>query len=98
MDKVFPINVMVGDRTYRVKVSSEDEQPVRQAVKDINDKISAFKTQYGGKDMQDYIAMVTLWLATSTPSEKSLQNTDKQPVEILDKMDSLLDQVLESGR
>lgn len=98
MEKVFPINVMVGDRTYRVKVSSEDEQTVRQAVKDINDKISAFKTQYGGKDMQDYIAMVTLWLATSNPANNSIQNIDNQQNGALDKIDALLDQVLERGR
>lgn len=98
MEKVFPINVMVGDRTYRVKVSSEDEQTVRQAVKDINDKISAFKTQYGGKDMQDYIAMVTLWLATSTPANNSTQNIENQENVALNKIDALLDQVLEGGR
>jgi cell division protein ZapA len=37
---------------------------VRKTVKLINDKIIEFKTQFSGKDMQDYIAMVIIWYAT----------------------------------
>jgi hypothetical protein len=30
----------------------------------INDKITEFKTNLAGKDMQDYVSMVLLWFAT----------------------------------
>jgi len=33
-------------------------------VKTINEKIIEFKTQFAGKDMQDYIAMVLMWFST----------------------------------
>ena len=34
----------------------------------INNKLIEFKTNFAGKDMQDYIAMVLIWLATEQPA------------------------------
>jgi cell division protein ZapA len=45
-------------RSYRIKANPKDEEVVRKTVKTINDKIIEFKTQFAGKDMQDYISMV----------------------------------------
>ena len=70
MSEVIVINVVVGDRTYRLKVKNEDEEVVRKTVKMINDQIVYFKTNFAGKDMQDYIAMVIIWYATQTMLEK----------------------------
>ncbi len=64
MDQLIAATVVIGDRSYRIKVSAEDEEVVRKTVKVINDKIVEYKTQFAGKDMQDYIAMVLIWLAT----------------------------------
>jgi len=64
MEELIPINLLLGDRTYRVRVEPKDEEVVRKTIKLINDKIIEFKTQFAGKDMQDYIGMVVLWYAT----------------------------------
>ena len=64
MEDLIPINLLLGDRTYRVRVEPKDEEVVRKTIKLINDKIIEFKTQFAGKDMQDYIGMVVLWYAT----------------------------------
>src|SRR5689334_13168915 len=64
MEQLIAATVVIGDRNYRIKVSPEDEEVVRKTVKTINDKIIEFKTQFAGKDMQDYISMVLLWFAT----------------------------------
>jgi hypothetical protein len=64
MNELIPINLLLGDRTYRVRVEPKDEEVVRKTIKLINDKIIEFKTQFAGKDMQDYIGMVILWYAT----------------------------------
>lgn len=64
MQELIPINVVIGDRTYRIKIEPADEEVVRRTLKTINDKIIEYKTQFAGKDMQDYIAMVLLWYAT----------------------------------
>jgi Cell division protein ZapA len=58
------INVVIGDRTYRIKIEPRDEEVVRKTLRTINDKIIEYKTQFAGRDMQDYIAMVLLWYAT----------------------------------
>jgi cell division protein ZapA len=64
MDELIPVNILIGDRSYRIKVASKDEEVIRKTLKQINEKIIEFKTQFAGKDMQDYIAMVLLWYAT----------------------------------
>lgn len=65
-DQLIPVNILIGDRTYRIKIYPADEEGVRRTVKKVNDKILEFKTNFAGKDMQDYIAMVMIWLATLT--------------------------------
>lgn len=64
MNELIPISALIGDRTYRIKIEPADEEMVRKTLKTINDKILEFKTQFAGKDMQDYIAMVLIWYAT----------------------------------
>ena len=64
MEQLIPANILIGDRNYRLKVKPEDEEKLRKTVKIINEKVIEFKTNFAGKDMQDYIAMVLIWLAT----------------------------------
>jgi hypothetical protein len=64
MQDLMTINVVIGDRTYRIKIEPQDEEVVRKTLRTINDKIIEYKTQFAGRDMQDYIAMVLLWYAT----------------------------------
>ena len=80
MSELIAVNILIGDRTYRIKTNPEDEEVIRRTLKIINDKIIEFKTQFSGKDMQDYIAMVMIWYATqasagNNPSlEKEMQD------------------------
>jgi cell division protein ZapA (FtsZ GTPase activity inhibitor) len=92
-DSLIPVNIVIGDRTYRIKTLAEEEGLIRSTLKIINDKIVEFKTQFGGKDMQDYIAMVMIWYATqqSADNNPQLENELKQA---LDKIEKQLDQVL----
>lgn len=83
MSELIPINIIIGDRTYRIKTLAKDEEVIRRTLKTVNDKIIEFKTQFGGKDMQDYIAMVMIWYAT-------LANTDSNPVLEKEVTDALL--------
>ena len=97
MDALIPINVVIADRTYRIRISPVDEQTVRAAVKQINDKLLEFKTQFAGKDMQDYVSMVILWYATHQKAKES--HSDSEPV-LTDKLlqiEKMLDSVLKEG-
>ena len=55
MNELIPVNVLIADRTYRLKVHPKDEEILRKTVKTINEKIIEYKTQFAGKDMQDYV-------------------------------------------
>ena len=91
---LIPLNILIGDRTYRIKVLPEDEETVRGTLKIINEKILEFRTQYAGKDMQDYISMVLIWYATQ-PKPANVSEIHQQELhEILYKMSSQLDDVL----
>lgn len=95
MEELIPINVLIGDRTYRIRIAPPDEEVVRKTLKIINDKILEFKTQFAGKDMQDYIAMVVLWYATQ---QKMADNETAIPGESeqrLAGMEKLLDRMLQ---
>jgi hypothetical protein len=94
MQELIPINVLIGDRTYRIKIEPADEEAVRKSLKTINDQIIDYKTRFAGKDMQDYIAMVLLWYATQTPTA-SLSSGDGPPLaEALGRMEQQLDRAL----
>ncbi|MBI5373231.1 MAG: cell division protein ZapA [Sphingobacteriales bacterium] len=89
MSELIPISALIGDRTYRIKIDPKDEELVRKTLKTVNDKILEFKTQFAGKDMQDYIAMVMIWFATEIQSGQSgnlLKEDISGQLEQLEKM------------
>ena len=90
MPELIPINIIIADRSYRIRTSPEDEETIRKTLKVINDKIIDFKTQFAGKDMQDYIAMVLIWYATQPKSEGN-PAMEKELETALLKMEGLLD-------
>lgn len=91
--ELIPINIVIGDRTYRIKTLPKDEEVIRHTLKVINDKIIEFKTQYSGKDMQDYIAMVLIWYATQTSADSN-PALEKELAGALLKMELALDKAL----
>lgn len=93
MPELIPINIVIGDRSYRIKTEAKDEETVRKTLKTINDKIVEFKTQFAGKDMQDYIAMVLIWYATQAATEGN-PAIEKDLAEALMKMEQQLDKVI----
>ncbi len=93
MQTLIPINVPVGDRTYRIKITPDDEEQVRKTIKLINEKILEYKTEFAGKDMQDYISMVVLWYATQLQSGNP-SALEKDSEDMLSKMEGQLNKVL----
>lgn len=94
MEQLIAATVVIGDRTYRIKVAGEDEEVVRKTVKTINDKIIEFKTQFAGKDMQDYIAMVLLWFATDRGAKMKTGFENEAIAGQLDIIELILDNQL----
>ena len=93
MQDLIPINVVIGDRTYRIKIDPKDEEVVRRTLRTMNDKIIEYKTQFAGRDMQDYVAMVLLWYATQASGE-GRPAVSETVLEGLARMEQQLDKVL----
>ncbi len=93
MAELIPINIMIGDRTYRIKTLPKDEEVIRSTLKSVNSKILEFKTQFAAKDMQDYIAMVLIWYATQASTESN-PAFEKEVTDALLKMELALDKAL----
>lgn len=90
-DELIPLNIVIGDRNYRIKILPQDEETVRKVLKTMNEKIMEFKTQFAGKDMQDYISMVLIWYATQQKENTSGFLTD-DIIESIKKMEKQLDE------
>lgn len=92
-DQLIPLNIVIGDRNYRIKILPSDEEVVRKTLKLINEKIIEFKTTFAGKDMQDYISMVLIWYATQ-PKENNTAILNNELIESLLKIEKQLDEAI----
>jgi cell division protein ZapA (FtsZ GTPase activity inhibitor) len=96
MAELIPVNILIGDRTYRLKIEPSDEEKLRKTVKIINDKIVEFKTNFAGKDMQDFVSMVLIWFAIDQNNAGTEKIKLKETVEKLSALESMIDKALES--
>ena len=97
MDSLIAATVVIGDRSYRIKVRPEDEEVVRRTVKTINEKIVEYRAQFSGKDMQDYIAMVLCWYATEQNNAIASILEKENIEEQLTSIEKLLDGQLQAS-
>ena len=97
-EDLIPTNLLIGDRNYRVRIHPKDEEVVRKTVKTIQDKLLEYKTQFAGKDLQDYIAMVLIWFATeqnaSISNQVNLDNISSR----LQTLEKTIDTALEESK
>ncbi len=92
-EDLIPLNIVIGDRSYRIRIKPEDEEPVRETVRVINEKVIEFKTNFAGKDMQDYIAMVLVWYATEQSANTQTSINHRDISEKLGQIEALLDKM-----
>ena len=92
-DQLIPLNIVIADRSYRIKILASDEETIRRVLKTINEKILEFKTQFAGKDMQDYVSMVLIWYATQA-KENTTEILNEDLLASLLKMEKQLDEVI----
>lgn len=91
MDQLIAATVVIGDRNYRIKLDPKDEEVARRTIKTINDKVIEYKTMFAGKDMQDYIAMVLIWLATEQQADGPAAMQEQALTEKLEAIEKMLD-------
>jgi cell division protein ZapA len=94
MPELIPVNIIIGDRTYRLKIEPADEEKLRKIVKVINEKIVEYKTVFAGKDMQDFISMVLIWYSTEQNSMGNEKLLLKETSDKLAYLEQLIDKTL----
>jgi cell division protein ZapA len=94
MSELIPVNIVIADRSYRLKIESADEEMVRKTAALINDKISEFKSSFAGKDMQDYVSMALLWFATEQNHTGIDQVKWQETGDKLSSLEKMLDKAL----
>ena len=94
MSELIPVTIVIADRTYRLRIDPKDEEVLRKTVKTISEKLIEFKTQFAGKDMQDYVAMVLLWFATEQNAGSSQQLEKDNIASQLDTIERMLENQL----
>jgi cell division protein ZapA len=65
-ENLISISVWLAGRSYRIRIKPDEENAVRLAVKQADEKILELKTTYAGKDEQDFIAMCLLSYAADS--------------------------------
>ena len=93
-ENLIPVNILIADRNYRVKISPKDEEAVRKTAALINQKLVEFKGLYAGSDTRDYISMVLLWFTTEQQQNgQMLYEIDAIQAQI-DSMSASIDKAL----
>jgi hypothetical protein len=94
---LIPVNIVIGDRSYRIKIESGDEAHIRKTIKVINEKVVEYKTHFAGQDMQDYVAMVLIWYATQITEGAPAPVADSELLGGLALLEEQLDKALSPG-
>lgn len=98
MSELIPANIVIADRTYRLKIDADEEEIVRKTGKIINEKIMEFRNEFAGKDMQDYVSMALLWFATEQNKAGAEMIKLKETAEKLSSFENYLDKVIEETK
>ena len=79
MSEAQSISIRLGNRQYKLKVATENEESVRQSLVKITEKTNQLKQQFPGRDEQDYLAMTLIDYIT-THTNPSLAEQTSEPV------------------
>jgi cell division protein ZapA len=89
------IKIRIADRDYPMRVAVADEERLRQAGRQLSERLREFREQYGIQDKQDLLAMVAFTtMADSLKVSKEKDGTDAALTERLARLDELLSGVV----
>jgi len=94
MQNLISISLPVGDRSYRLKIKAEDEETIRKMAEKMNHQLNQFKSQFPGKDMQDYLAMSLLSFVTEAHSSNVQVVADPNTEAFLSRIETSIEKGL----
>ena len=80
------VKLVIGNRSYSMKVPMEDEQKIREIGKKLNNKITEIRTQMNIDDLQDILAMIAFKLAVEIEDKKSIKSESDDAVEKIENI------------
>ncbi|MCB0431126.1 MAG: cell division protein ZapA [Flavobacteriales bacterium] len=91
------IKLTIAGRIYPLSIQHGDEDGMRKAAADINERIKDYESKYAHRDKQDLLAMCALEFAHDCLRTKDQWNNERQEVENkLNETESLADRFLET--
>lgn len=90
------IKIKIADREYPMKVKPEDEERVRRAGKNINERIRAYRERFGIDDKQDLLSMVAFdcLIDKMEAEERTTGMVDESIVEKISELNTKISQAL----
>jgi len=85
------IKVTVAGRNYPLKVTPEEEEHVRKAVRFIEERIAFIEKKYAIKDLQDIQALILIELASELEFLKEKNHKNYQKIE--ENIDRLIEKI-----
>ena len=89
------IKLVIGNRSYPMKVPIEDEQKIRNIGKDLNKRISEIKSQMNIDDLQDILAMIAFKLSVELEDNKGQTSENKDAYKKIENIINEIDKKLE---
>ena len=93
MNESMNITVLIGGRPYSLSIKTREEQLIRKAVKEVNEKINQFQLTYKQRDKQDCLAMALLTYSVDL-SKLRLAYAQQGAAEKVDELNDMLDKAL----
>lgn len=62
-EELIPVTVWLAGRSYRLRIKPQEEESVRRAIKQADERVMEMRSHYAGKDDQDFLAMCLLTYA-----------------------------------
>jgi cell division protein ZapA len=88
------IKIKIVDREYPIKVSASQEEKLRKAGKEINERVKTYRTQFGIDDKQDLLAMVAINCMVEKIRSEENQSQVQAVSAKIDRLDELINSVL----
>jgi cell division protein ZapA (FtsZ GTPase activity inhibitor) len=97
MKEQVSINVHISEKTFPLKVSSEEEEiRVRSAAKKVNELLKEYSLRFSLKDKEMLLSMCALKFATELEEKKHLNGSEQELLnESIDNIDKMISKVLE---
>lgn len=87
------IKISIAGRTYPLTIKREEEELIRKAAKQVDEKVRTFQQNYAVKDKQDLLAMTALQMASSV-LKLSNDSSSEQYAERMQSIEKSIDDYL----